>query len=336
MNVSPITAAAAALRAQVVGEVEAEFIGAVADLQDVVAAAPAASAGPDALKQAVDSAKAAAAGRQASLAPLFADLAQAQSAPDLTAVIKAAINQILALRTPLDGPLTADALEQAVARSGLFLEARLAASAPASEPAPPDLKAALLALQRALAAEPAAEAVTPPQRIPPPIRGAALTPQAPMPASLPPGADLAAIVQHLGPQVEQGLARQVLHQLASAPDGPTTAWLFELPIATPQGASVAQFQIDRDSPEPGAADPAPFWQVRFAIDIEPLGPVHVHLRAEGERVAVTIWAERDGSLDRLRGKGAELARTLPAEVTFRAGAPKRPAPARGRLVDQTS
>jgi Flagellar hook-length control protein FliK len=328
MNVSPITPAAAPLRAQVIGEVEAEF----------AAAAPAASAAPapDAIKQAVGSAKAAAAGRQASLSPLFADLAQAQSAPGLTAVIKAAINQILVLRTPSDGPLTADVVEQAVARSGLFLEARLAASAPKSEAAPPDLKAALLTLQQALAAEPAAEAVTPPPRIPPPIRGAALTPQAPVPASLPPGADLAVIVQHLGPQVERALARQVLHQLASAPDGPTTAWMFELPIATPQGASVAQFQIDRESPEPGAADPAPFWQVRFAIDIEPLGPVHVHLRTEGERAAVTIWAERDGSLDRLRGEGAELARALPAEVTFRAGAPKRPAPARGRLVDQTS
>lgn len=335
MNVSPITPAAAALRAQAIGAVEAEFIGAVADLQDVVAAAPAASAGPGALKQAIDSAKAAAAGRQASLAPLFADLAQAQSAPGLTAVIKAAINQILALRTPSDGPLTADAVEQAVARSGLFLEAHLAA-APASDAPAPDLKAALLTLKQALAAGPAAEVTTPPQPIPPPLRGVAQTPQAPVPASLPPGADLAAIVQHLGPQVEQALARQVLHQIASTPDGPTTAWMFELPIATPQGASLAQFQIDRDSPEPGAADPAPFWQVRFAIDIEPLGPVHVHLRTEGERAAVTIWAERDGSLDRLRGGGAELARALPAEVTFRAGAPKQPAPARGRLVDQTS
>src|SRR5437879_3777086 len=119
MNVSPITQAVAAVRAQAIGEVEAEFIGAVADRQDVVATAPAASAGPDALKQAVDSAKSAAAGRQASLAPLFADLAQAQSAPGLTAVIKAAINQILALRTPSDGPITADVIEQAVAQSGL-------------------------------------------------------------------------------------------------------------------------------------------------------------------------------------------------------------------------
>jgi len=337
MSLAPITPAAAALRAQVIGEAETALIGALAELPEAKAATPQTAAAPaaDPLKQAMDSARTAAAGRQAGMGPLFADLARAQSASGLPAALKAAIGQVLARQIPLDAPLTAAVVEQAVARSGLFLEAHLAA-APPSEAPPPDLKAALLTLQRVLAAEPAPETATPAPRVPPPVRGAALAAQAPAPAALPPGADLRAIVQHLAPQADQALARQVLHQLASAPEGPATAWLFELPVATPQGAALAQFEIARDSPEPGAADAAPSWQVRFAIDLEPLGPVQVHLRSDGARAAVTIWAERDEALARLRDEGGELARALPADLTFRLGAPKAAAPARGRFVDETS
>jgi hypothetical protein len=168
------------------------------------------------------------------------------------------------------------------------------------------------------------------------VRGAALAAQAPEPPALPSSAPLPTIVRHLAAQVDQAVARQVLHQLASLPDAASTAWLFELPIATPQGTGLAQFEINRDSPEPGSADPAPAWQVRFAIDVEPLGPVQVHLRAEGERVAVTIWAEREDGLERLRSEGSELARDLPADVTFRLGAPKTAAPRQGAFVDRTS
>jgi hypothetical protein len=99
---------------------------------------------------------------------------------------------------------------------------------------------------------------------------------------------------------------------------------------------VAQFEIERDGPEPGAAESAEAWRVRFSIDIEPLGPVHVHLEMEGERAAVTVWAEREDGLERLRSLGGELARALPADVVFHPGAPRRPLPESGRFVDQTS
>ena len=336
MSLAPISPAAAALRAQVIGAAESELIGALAAAQDLTAPAPKAptAAPPDPVKQAIDTVRAAAAGRQASLAPLLADLVQAQASPALPPALRAAIGQVLALQTPLDVPPGADAVKQAVAQSGLFLEAHLAAAGP--DPAPPDLKAALLTLQRALAAGPAAETAPPPQRIAPPARGGALTGQPPAPATLPPTADLAAIVGRLRPQAEQAVARQVLHQLASLPDAPATAWMFELPLATPQGPALAQFEIARDAPEPGADDAAPAWQVRFAIDLEPLGPLQVHLRSNGERAAVTIWAARDEALASLRGEGGELARALPADVTFRLGAPKAKVPARGRFLDRTS
>nr|MEA2797890.1 hypothetical protein [Phenylobacterium sp.] len=149
-------------------------------------------------------------------------------------------------------------------------------------------------------------------------------------------ADVTAIAQHLRPEVEQAVARQTLHQLASLPDGQTSAWMFELPIATPQGAAVAQFEVDRDAPEAEPADAEASWRVRFSVDIEPLGPVHVHLGMTGDRAAVTVWAERRGAIELLRGQGDELARALPGDVAFRLGAPRDPVPPSGRFVDQTS
>ncbi|MDB5423232.1 MAG: hypothetical protein JWQ29_648, partial [Phenylobacterium sp.] len=165
---------------------------------------------------------------------------------------------------------------------------------------------------------------------------AALSAQAPAPATLSARDGAAAILQHLRPEVDQAVARQLLHQLASLPDGPAPAWMFELPIATPQGTALAQFEIDRDGAEPGSADPQETWRLRFSIDIDPLGPVHVHLGLNGDRAAVTIWAERDEGLERLKGQGAELARALPADVVFHPGAPRRPLPGAGRFVDRSS
>jgi hypothetical protein len=335
----PIGPTAASLRVQVIGAVETDLMGAVNVAQaqealapDVRPAAPPAPPLPSPVRQALDAARADAAGRQASLAPLFADLSEAVNAPGLPARIRAAIGQLLALRTSLAAPLTAETIRQAVAQSGLFLEAHMRQG----EADQPDLKAALLSLQRALAAVPAAEAAktTRPLVTPPPLREAALTPQGATPAALSARDEVPVIVQHLAREVAQAVARQTLHQLASLPDGQTPSWLFELPVATPQGAAIAQFEIDRDGRQSGAAAGPEAWRARFSIDIEPLGPVHVHLRLDGERTAVTVWAERPEGLERLRGLGAELAHALPAEVIFHPGSPRRPLPENGQFVDR--
>jgi hypothetical protein len=484
VSVAPILPAAAALRVEILGAAEAELIamlGAAPELEAAPSPAPSAGAPSPAPKaQALDTARAAAAGRQGSLAPLFADLTQALSVPGLPAAIKTAIGQVLALQLPADGPvdpvdlkaalltlqrallaaappteapppaLQASPTEppepasppqgaapegaapqiagpqiagpqgappqsaapqsagppapapatppaspgpavlqpqppqiepaaappqsaepapapatpapsgavppaagappkpqlptggpvppqevrQAVAASARFLQADTATIAPQA-PAPRDPRAALRALQQAApTAPPDAPAPTP--RTAPPARDAALSPQAPAPATLPRGADLSAILQHLRPEVEQALARVTLHQLASLPDGAAQAWMFELPVATPQGTAIAQFEVDRDGAGSGAADGVAPWRARFSIDVEPLGPVHVHVAMTGGKAAVSVWAERADSLARLRDHGAELARALPAEVVFRPGAPGGAVPARGHFLDQTS
>ena len=334
MSVPPIGPVAAALRAEVLAAAEAELaeaLGAVARPASETAPStpsPAAATGP------LDLARAAAAARQGSLAPLFADLARAAVSPELPAPIRAAIAQVLALRTPLDSPLTTETMMRAVAESGLFLEAHLADG---SDP-PPDLKATLLRLGAALSAARGGEAVTePPAKVPPPpVRGAALAAQPAALASLPEATDAPTVVRHLQAQVEQAVARQTLHQLASLPDGQGAAWMFELPLATPHGAAIAQFEVQRDGRAPDG-EFVPGWRLRFSVDIEPLGPVHAHLGLVGDRAAVTLWAERAESLERLRHEAAALARALPAEVVVHGGAPHAPAPPPpGRFLDRAS
>jgi hypothetical protein len=281
----------------------------------------------------LDLARAAAAVRQGGLAPLFADLAKAAAQPGLPAPVRAGIAQVLALRTPLAGPLTAEDVKRAVAQSGLFLEAGLARGA---EP-PPDLKAALLRLGAALTAARGGETgAEPPAKVPPPpVRGAALSAQPAASSTLPADAEAPAIVQHLQAQVEQAVARQTLHQLASLPDGQGAAWMFELPLVTPQGTALAQFEVQRDGHAAGG-ELVPGWRLRFCVDIEPLGPVQVHLGLAGDRAAVTLWAERPQALEALRREAPALARALPAEVMLHAGAPHPAAPPPGRFLDRTS
>ena len=523
MNISPISAVVAALQAevadlmardlnmlgQIVGKPSAVTPAATQTTQATQtsrasAATPAQAPTPNApdslganpVARAVTFARADAAGRQGSLAPLMADLAQVEQSPALPAPVRAAIGQVLDLQTPLAGPLTAQVVARAVAQSGLFLEAHLAATQGA--PVPPDVKAALLILQQALApqadapatppaqpnpvaAPPAAAAqnpltaqsatpaqsAAPPSASPPsapaqagtvaatptgapaapsapdlraavqtlqqvlaappgeitalpaPLRAAlaqvltppptpapgavpiqtfakaagqlaplldaylaapaeeaapelraalqtlqqtlnapvddkaALPPRATPPSppardgatiaqaaarpSLPEHADAQTITQVLSRGVEQALARQTLHQLASLPDGPNQAWMFELPLATPGGAAVAQFQVDHNGGSGAGGEGDPGWRVRFSIDVEPLGPVHVHLSPGAERASVTVWAERPDGLVRLRSLGGELARALPADVRFQGGSPRQAAPPTpGRFVDRTS
>lgn len=292
---------------------------------------PAPVAGPAAVLAAI---KAEAAGQQASLGPILANLEQALGSKALPADVKVAITQLLALQTPTGTPITTEALKQAVAQSGLFLEARIANG----DPAPMDLKAALLVLQQALSPAGQRGATARLQRTAaPPTAGGALSGQAPAKATLEVDAEPIGLVRQLRGEVEQALARQTLHQLASLPDSAGAHWMFELPLATPQGPAVGQFAIDRDDTrKAGAEGDAPTWQARFSLDIPPLGPVHVSLRMDGDRTAVTLWAEQPEALAQLRSRGDELSSALAAEVVFRPGSPRPPELPPGRLVDRTS
>lgn len=100
-------------------------------------------------RAAVSVAARAAATEQESLAPLFANLGAAASSGSLPPKLQQAIAQVLAQQTSLDQNLDGGDIKNAFQKSGIFLEASLAAS---SVPpfGVPDLKAALIVLRQTL------------------------------------------------------------------------------------------------------------------------------------------------------------------------------------------
>ncbi|WP_440641022.1 flagellar hook-length control protein FliK [Bradyrhizobium sp. PUT101] len=381
--------------------------------------------------------------RQGSQAPLFANLAAVVTGSNLPAGLKQAVLDVLAQQTPLSTGLAGDDIESAFQKSGLFLEASLAAGAPPSSRAMPDLKAALLVLRQTLATiEPAgpstqgaspapapggaAQAGSPstaqqPQTprsanpttvvfadiagasaaamsrtmsaglaasllqevtqnlprltgnvpgsnkavpdghvfeaaahaTPPPFRGALPAPQSIAAPSLAPDTPLAATVHRLLDDTDAALARQTLLQIASLPDRIDASghridpavpqWNFEIPFATPQGTTMAQFEISRDGGNE-SADPAQrTWRARFSLNVEPAGPVHALITLNGDKTFVRMWAERPATAQQLRAGVGELSQALtraelkPGDIVVRDGTPPQPAPARaGHFLDRAT
>ena len=148
------------------------------DIADIAPAIVAEKPAPDAAASknplaplqalAVSAATQTAAARQASLAPLFANLGSVVFSDVLPPQLQQAVAQLLALRPRLDRDLGGDDVKAAFRNSGLFVEASLAsASAPASAGGP-DLKAALIVLRETL--QSLGEAVVPAAVGPPSAR----------------------------------------------------------------------------------------------------------------------------------------------------------------------
>lgn len=100
---------------------------------------------------AVTMASAEAVTKQGSQASLFANLGAVVTGSDLPAGLKQAVLDVLAQQTPLNTGLDGGDIETAFQKSGLFLEASLAAGATPSSGTVSDLKAALLVLRQTLA-----------------------------------------------------------------------------------------------------------------------------------------------------------------------------------------
>jgi hypothetical protein len=296
-----------------------------------------------------------AAGRQGGLASLLADLTLALRTPGLPAPVLAAAAKVLGQPLPLDPAPTGADLRQALAQSGLFLEAQLATP---RAPVGADLKAALLQLGQALetwlASAPerstsaaAAAAATPAAPAPsPPYRGGPVRAQPPAAPSLPPNASAEIVGHRLMQETSAAVARQLLLQaasLAKAPHAQDPAsgpqWRFEIPVLTPQGAGVAQFEISRDGRQAAGDDERqPVWRARFSLDAAPMGPVHAKIALTGDQARVTLWAENEDTAARLNARSGDLVEALrgdalSAAVSVFPGAPSVAAPAAGRLVD---
>jgi hypothetical protein len=304
---------------------------------------------------------------QDGIAPLLANLRALQaggSAALMPAKVLRQVGQILAQALPVERrPVTPQALRQAVAQSGLFMEAHQAAGQP---PAPQrDLKAGLVALREALApllerlgpaAQPAARPeVAPSQttaapRPAPPRRDGPLTPQPIAEPTLGASEPPLRIAETLLRQTEAAIDRIALSQFASLPaetsradQGPVQRWVTEIPLAFQSGTAMLPLKVEREPArrEAGAGE-GTLWRVRFALDVEPMGPLQGVVTLQGRRVGVTLWAERDDISRLLRGAAPGLEAAL-LDASFEQGAidihtgqPPVIQPTAGQFLDRMS
>lgn len=130
-------------------------------------------------------------------------------------------------------------------------------------------------------------------------------------------------------EAERSLSRVFLHQAATAESRDSTkaaqvaqAFVLEIPIAGPNGTSIAQLRIERDDhaqSEPGTP-PRRVFQVDIAFDIVPLGPVAVRVGLmDGRRVAVGVWCESDDGLVRMEAERENIVLGLEQEGMVVAG-----------------
>lgn len=191
---------------------------------------------------------------------------------------------------------------------------------------------------------------------PPPFADGPMAGQRPAVSDLPAYATPDEIVRRLLNGASAALARQDLMQIASLrevhhdPEAgearPQPARLnLDVPFVTPQGVAVAQFEITKDGGGQAGAAFGPTersYRVRFSIDVEPLGPVHVLATLAGSRARVSFWADRAETIARIRAGeeilGAALRQAeLRPEISVHSGPPPvKDGRALGHFVDQAS
>lgn len=310
--------------------------------------------------------------RQGGLAPLFANLrglADGTVALTLPRTLLGAVDRVLQQAFPAERQImTGPRLQDALQGSGLFMEARAAAG---QNPTPhSDLKAGLLALREALLPiidslspqpptaradrstalpEPASDGAG---SVAPPRRDGPLPQQPVSEPTLHPGEKPLAIATTLLAQTDAALDRIKLSQYASLPLDATRPdpaqpqpqrWLAEIPLAFQHGTAILPLQVEKDPPRREAQGVfPPLWRIRFALDVEPMGPLQGVVTLQGREVGVTLWAEREETSKLLRGAAPGLETALhdadfaTGAVDIHTGQPRVAQPTAGQFLDRLS
>lgn len=210
------------------------------------------------------------------------------------------------LRTPAE-ITRGEGLREAISRSGMFFESRLAhPHSNLAALAEDDWKGALLRLAGLLdqrAAAPPAPARSDAQ---PPLlqRGPQAQPRLPLPVDE--GVDF--LLDRLHGDVKAALARVEVAQLeASANTLP--AWMIEIPLQGDGGRDILQIQLEFAT---DAADGSHGWTLGFALDLPALGPVQGELQLREPRLSVRLWAEQPETAQRLERQFTPLRQRLAA------------------------
>ena len=249
--------------------------------QQVVRSAMARQLSPPELRQAVSELR--------TLAPTPR---QAEALRQLTTIL-----QDSGLRSAQPAPTQ---IQRAIAQSGVFHEARLAAGLPAD---PADSKVQLLRLLVVLR-----EDVKLPAKAERPT-GTAVEPQA---ATRDMGAD--SLLNRLIRLVEGSIARIQLQQAVALPaeEGQRQAWQLDLPIRLPGETHEAMLRIERD--DTGKADGmASTWAVNLAFQFDTIGTLQCRIALAGEHVSATFWCERSATHERMEKRLPVLRQAFEAQ-----------------------
>ena len=257
--------------------------------------------------------------RQASPAPLLSNLSWIANGKDdgsagtLPASVTQAANklwQALPDSAALADPAT---LRNAVARSGMFLEAALANADRRAMQAltNTDLKALMLNLTRVLreaGARPGAAASASATDSPMPFSRGALTSLPSAPASLAVLDSADQQMNELARQTDGAVARMTTLQAnaSSAQDTPVPAMLVELPMRQGERASVLRLKIERDRSRGQTASSGDSWSIEAAMDLGVVGALHARVTLQGHRIGVQLRAESAGVVDTLTARAPEL------------------------------
>jgi len=219
---------------------------------------------------------------------------------------------------------TGDGLKQAVARSGLFMEARLAQilqqPATGTTMPPIDFKGGLLSLLLILLDFRKSMPPTPANTTP--VPNATPHAQTGTQATLNQQMNLQQLLTELLRNVGSGLARLQLSQLvSSAPeeDG-KRAWVMELPVRNGEHIDVVQLRIEKEKNQRSSKKPA-VWTVTLALELHGLGPVQARITLAGKTVSTHFWAEHV-STTKLIGQHLALLQKRYQEVGLTTGALK--------------
>jgi len=237
--------------------------------------------------------------RQRPLVDLFQHLIQLRRAPkaQLPAPIKQAVAALTERLLSVEQPGFKPNLKAALLDSGLFTETHLIRQgSPRS-----DLKLDLFKLYELI------KSVSPRPIAVDQTKGQARAPgPEPDPANQQAQSHFKQLAE-LGRQLEGAIARIQTHQLASLPqDDPTRqVWQFELPLRHQEQLDMFQFSVSREGAS--ARDEATAqWHLTLQMNLQPLGPMRVHLQLQGKALATVFWAERKGTMQLLERHLPEL------------------------------
>lgn len=211
------------------------------------------------------------------------------------------------VRTPAE-ITRGEGLEEAINRSGLFLESQLAqAQVDMAVLSQEDWKGALLRLASLLDDYlPARRAPSGDSETPPPLqqRGLQAQPRVQLPPELL-NDDIDSLLGRLHGEVHAALARVEVAQLEATT---VPAWMIEIPLQGENGRDILQLQLQHN----GGAEGGSAWTLGFALDLPALGPIHGELQLRDLRLAVRLWAERADTVRRLEQQFSTLRNQLSA------------------------